>query len=525
MSKKLITTAIPYMNGVPHIGHALEIILTDVIARGYRLLGEDIFFLTGADEHGSKIMKAAETQWVEVMKMLDVNVAHFQDMNTALSISNDGYIRTTDKERHWPVVQALWMRLFENGDLYKKTYAGYYCDREERFVTEEEMDTNKCLREGGAPTRWTEDENYFFRLSKYSDVIKEKLLSGEVKITPEFRQNEMIAMIGDGLEDVSFSRTKKQLTWGIPVPNDPDHVMYVWCDALTNYISWSPVYDEIKNKCEGIVHREDFSSEQRINSNLCTTHFDYDLLFKNWNCDLHVIGKDISRFHCLTWIGMLLSAWINLPKNILVHGFVNDKDGAKMSKSVGNVIDPQSMIDEYGSDTVRLYMTSEVGVGQDLNFSDERIKSIHNDVLANNYGNLVNRVLSLWIAFRNSEIQNTKYKIHNDGFFKFITAYKSALTQLNTQWIFSVINDLLNEANWMLNLKEPWKMQGEEKGNVLLEGLSYVYYITLLLSPFIPEATKKVMEAMGIKEGVKLDDPISIDLLTTTKPEILFVKK
>lgn len=237
MQKKLITTAIPYMNGVPHIGHALEVILTDVIARGYRLLGEDVFFLTGADEHGSKIFKAAETQGVDVMKMLDVNVAHFQDMNAALSISNDGYIRTTDKERHWPVVQALWMRLFENGDLYKKTYAGYYCDREERFVTEEEMDTNKCLKEGGAPTRWTEDENYFFRLSKYSNIIKEKLLSGEVKITPEFRQNEMIAMIGGGLDDVSFSRTKKQLTWGIPVPNDPDHVMYVWCDALTNYIS------------------------------------------------------------------------------------------------------------------------------------------------------------------------------------------------------------------------------------------------------------------------------------------------
>jgi len=236
-------------------------------------------------------------------------------------------------------------------------------------VTEEELDENKCLKENGAPTRWTEDENYFFRLSKYSDEVKKKLESGEVKITPEFRQNEMIAMIGDGLEDVSFSRTKKQLTWGIPVPNDPDHVMYVWCDALTNYIS-----------------------------GISTGNIEED--FKNWNCELHVIGKDISRFHCLTWIGMLLSAEINLPKNILVHGFVNDKDGAKMSKSVGNVIDPHAMIAEYGSDTVRLYMTSEVGVGQDLNFSDERIKSIHNDVLANNYGNLVNRVLSLWIAYR-----------------------------------------------------------------------------------------------------------------------------
>jgi len=245
---------------VPHIGHALEVILTDVIVRGHRLIDDkdSVFFLTGADEHGSKILKTAETAGRDVMEMLDENVRHFQDMNTALSISNDGYIRTTDKKRHWPVVQALWMRLVAKGDIYKKTYAGYYCDREERFVTEEELDENKCLKEGGAPTRWTEDENYFFKLSKYSKEIKKKLESGVVKITPEFRQNEMIAMIGDGLEDVSFSRTKKQLTWGIPVPNDPEHVMYVWCDALANYIS-----------------------------GVSTGNIEED--FKNWNCELHVI--------------------------------------------------------------------------------------------------------------------------------------------------------------------------------------------------------------------------------------------
>jgi methionyl-tRNA synthetase len=494
--KKLITTAIPYMNGVPHIGHALEVILTDVITRGHRLIdGKDsVFFLTGADEHGSKILKTAETAGRDVMEMLDENVAHFQDMNNALSISNDGYIRTTDKKRHWPVVQALWMKLVEQGDIYKKKYAWYYCDREERFVTEEELDENKCLKEGGAPTRWTEDENYFFKLSKYSDVIKKKLESGDVKITPEFRQNEMIAMIGDGLEDVSFSRTKKQLTWGIPVPNDPDHVMYVWCDALTNYIS-----------------------------GVSTGNIEED--FKNWNCELHVIGKDIARFHCLTWIGMLLSAGINLPENILVHGFVNDKDGAKMSKSVGNVIDPHAMIAEYGSDTVRLYMTSEVGIGQDLNFSDDRIKSIHNDVLANNYGNLVNRVLSLWIAHRDKEETILALPKASDTTISIVEQYKEALKIYDTQRLFSLVRDLLDEANGMLNTTEPWKKSGEEKGKLLVEGIVYVYYATLLLSPFIPEATNKVMKAMAIKEDTKLDDPISIDLSTITKPDILFVKR
>ncbi len=513
MSKKLITTAIPYMNGVPHIGHALEIILADVIARGYRLLGEEVFFLTGADEHGSKILKTAETAGRDVMDMLDENVRHFQDMNTALSISNDGYIRTTDREKHWPVVQALWMRLVEKWDIYKKTYAGYYCDREERFVTEEELDENKCLKEGGAPTRWTEDENYFFRLSKYSDTIKEKLMSGEVKITPEFRQNEMIAMIGDGLEDVSFSRTKKQLTWGIPVPNDPDHVMYVWCDALTNYIS-----------------------------GVSTGNIEED--FKNWNCELHVIGKDIARFHCLTWIGMLLSAGINLPKNILVHGFVNDKDGAKMSKSVGNVIDPHAMIAEYGSDTVRLYMTSEVGVGQDLNFSDERIKSIHNDVLANNYGNLVNRVISLWIGFREKEApllpawENWWDEVitedSNEKILPLIVSYSKAIKNYDTQKAFAEINSLLDEVNGRLNRLEPWKKSGLEKGNILVMALVYTYYITLLLSPFVPEATKKVMKAMWIDSKVTLNTTLYLDLnaitnpetlASITKPDILFEKK
>ncbi len=492
--KKLITTAIPYMNGAPHIGHALEVILTDVIARGYRILGEDVFFLTWADEHGSKILKTAESAGRDVMEMLDENVARFQEMNTALSISNDGYIRTTDKEKHWPVVQALWMRLLEKGDIYKKTYAGWYCDREERFVTEEELDENKCLKEGRAPTRWTEDENYFFRLSKYSDTIKEKLSSWEVRVLPDFRKNEALALIGDWLEDVSFSRTKKQLTWWIPVPNDPDHVMYVWCDALTNYIS-----------------------------GVSTGNIEED--FKNWQCELHVIGKDISRFHCLTWIGMLLSAEINLPRNILVHGFVNDKDGAKMSKSVGNVIDPKVMIDEYGSDTLRLYMTSEVGIGQDLNFSDDRIKSVHNDILANNYWNLVNRVLSLWINYRDKNEWTIPEIVGWEKIHEHLENYKKALLENNTMDMFESIRTLLDEVNTMLNTTEPWKKSWDEKGQILVEGIIYVYYITLLFSPFIPDATSKVIKALGIDSDVTLYDPVSIDLATITKPEILFEKK
>jgi len=511
MTKHLITTAIPYMNGAPHVGHAFEMVLTDVIVRGRRLIWDDIFFLTGADEHGSKILKTAETQGVDVMKMLDENVARFQEMNEYLNVIPDGYLRTTDKEKHWPVVQVLWMKMVENinpetreSDIYKKQYSWYYCDREERFVTEAELDTDKNVIESWAPTRWTEDENYFFRLSRYSDTIRKKIETNEIKIIPEFRKNEMLSMIGDGLEDVSFSRTKKQLTWWIPVPNDDDHVMYVWCDALTNYISGSP-----------------------------ENHGNIDELFKNWSCDLHVIGKDIARFHCLTWIGMLLSAEINLPEEILVHGFVNDKDGAKMSKSVGNVIDPHEMVNAYCSDSFRLYITGEVGIGQDLNFSDDRMKAIHNDMLANNYGNLVNRVISLWIAYRESGCENVVFYTENKSIPTNIAKYRSAIKELDTQKVFSVIRDLLNEANSFLNLNEPWKKSWTEKWNLLLEWLRYLHHITLLLSPFIPKATGKVMKAMGINLGTTLeaipyiDSPgIEIDkLFPITKPDILFEKK
>lgn len=249
--------------------------------------------------------------------------------------------------------------------------------------------------------------------------------------------------------------------------------MYVWCDALTNYISGT-IPPEKKN----------------------LTAKEIDEVLDNWTCDLHVIGKDISRFHCLTWIGMLLSAKINLPKNILVHGFVNDKDGTKMSKSVGNVIDPQIMVDEYGSDTVRLYMTSEVGVGQDLNFSDERIKSIHNDVLANNYGNLVNRVLSLWIAYRDADGEIPEMPDLTDTGKSILEGYKVNIKNFDTKMSFSEAATLLHEANLMLNTEEPWKKSGIEKGNLLVQGVVYVYYATLLLSPFIPTATAKVMKAM-----------------------------
>jgi len=504
--KQLITTAIPYMNGAPHVGHALEMVLTDVIARWRRLLWEDIFFLTGADEHGSKIAKTAEWLGVPVMQMLDENVARFQEMNTYLNVVADGYLRTTDTKKHWKVVQTLWMKLVEKWDIYKKHYAWYYCDREERFVTEAELDADKNVIESGAPTRWAEDENYFFKLSRYSDTIREKIETDEVKIIPEFRKNEMLSMIGEGLEDVSFSRTKKQLSWWIPVPNDDDHVMYVWCDALTNYISGSP-----------------------------ENHGNIEELFKNWTCDLHVIGKDIARFHCLTWIGMLLSAEIHLPKEILVHGFVNDKDGAKMSKSVGNVIDPHEMMTKYGSDALRLYMVSEVGVGQDLNFSEDRIKYILNSVLADAYWNFVNRILSLWIAFRDKEIPTLSYsKVGwdeligmktNEEIYPGIKAYKESIKTYNIQRAFTQIESLLSEANSRLTSLEPWKKTGKEKGDILLQGLPYIYLATLLLFPFIPEATEKVMKAMGIHPDTTLDTPMNINLNTISKPDILFEKK
>ena len=326
MQHRLIATSIPYMNAGPHMGHAMEFIIADILARYNRSAGNDTFFLTGADEHGSKIYNRAKELGLDTKAMLDQNVELFDALHTALHTTPDDFIRTTDQVRHWPTAQSIWNKLAAKGDIYKKAYSGLYCEGCEVFYQEKDLDEKgECPIHHKKPVL-LEEENYFFSLSKYEKQLIEIISSDRVKITPDFRKNEILSFLSEGLNDVSFSRSVDKMPWGIPVPGDDTQVMYVWCDALTNYLS-------------GIGYTSDREK--------------FDRYYPTY---LHVIGKDISRFHAIIYMAMLLSANMELSKNILVHGFVT-AGGEKMSKSLGNGVEPEDIISVYGSDSLRYFMT------------------------------------------------------------------------------------------------------------------------------------------------------------------------
>lgn len=326
MQHRFIATSIPYLNAGPHIGFAMELTIADILARYNRARGNDVFFLTGADEHGSKIYNKAHELGKEPLAMLDEHVALYRELGNSLSSTADDFIRTTDQVRHWPTAQSIWRKLEAKGDIYKKKYSGLYCEGCEVFIPEKDLDS-----EGNCPTHHKkptllEEENYFFALSKYEKELIKRITDDTIKITPEFRKNEILSFLGEGLNDVSFSRSADKMPWGIPVPGDETQVMYVWCDALTNYLS-------------GIGYS-----------------FDQNKFTKYYPTYLHVIGKDISRFHAIIYMAMLMSADMETSRNILVHGFVTS-GGEKMSKSIGNVVVPEDIMKVYGSDALRYFIT------------------------------------------------------------------------------------------------------------------------------------------------------------------------
>ena len=367
--KFYITTPIFYANAELHLGHTYTLVLSDVLARYHRSIGDATFFLTGSDEHGDKIVRAAQKEGVGPQAFVNKNVESSKKLMEKLEISHDFFIRTSDKEAHWPGAQKLWRELEAAGDIYKGTYQGLYCVGCEAFITEKELVDGKCPQHDTAPEQ-IKEENYFFRLSKYADEMKRLLESGELKITPRTRTNEMLALFGgegheNTLSDISISRPEGAIPWGIPVPNDHTQLMYVWCDALSNYISALG------------YGRED------------------DILFKTfWPAEVQVLGKDILRFHALLWPALLLSAKLPPPKELLVHGFVNS-GGKKMSKSLGTVRDPHEFLDEYGVDALRYYLTREVSPTEDWDLTREKFKEVYNANLANGLGNLVSRTLKM----------------------------------------------------------------------------------------------------------------------------------
>ncbi len=473
-----ITTSIAYTNAPSHIGYALELIQADVLARYQRQkLGADhVWFLTGTDEHGTKIARAAEAAGKSPHGFVDDISAKYQELTKVLNISNDDFIRTTDQDRHWPAAWKIWDALVEKGDLYKKSYEGLYCVGHEAFIKKSDLVDDICPLHKTKP-EVVKEENWFFRLTKYKKTVEERIRNKELRIIPESRENEILNLFDDA-EDISFSRPIESLKWGIPVPNDPGQVMYVWADALTNYVS-----------------ALGWASGQ-------------ELYKKFWPADVHLIGKDILRFHAMYWPAMLLSAELPLPKSILVHGFIT-VDGQKMSKSIGNVIDPLDMVESLHSkvgslavDAIRYFLLREIPSGSDGDFSWTKFKDRYNGELANGLGNLIQRVATLVESNLMGELTfgNKELGIKNKG----DTEYEKAIEDFRLHDAVGEVWKLVGEANKYIDEQKPWaqiKDQPEEFLKTMTTLVAMIHHIAYLLVPFMPDTAKKIAEIFGDNLG------------------------
>lgn len=473
MGKFYLTTAIDYTNGSPHIGHALEKVQADVLARFRRQKGDSVFFLTGTDEHGVKNVKAAEKSGQIVKDFVNENSAKFYGLKSLLNISFDDFIRTSDKKRHWPAAQKLWLKLFEAGDLYRKKYCGLYCVGHEAFITEKDLVNGKCVEHQTAP-EVIEEENWFFRLSKYSQKIGRIIKSGELKIIPETRKNEILALIEEGLEDVSFSRPSKDLSWGIPVPNDPDSTMYVWCDALVNYISAIGYADATPNPQPP------------------TPNFS-----KWWPADVHLIGKDILRFHAAIWPAMLLSAGLDLPKALFVHGHIT-VDGRKMSKTIGNIISPIELVEKYGNDALRYFLLREIPSIEDGDFSWRKFEDRYNGDLANGLGNFSARVIALadkYLKEKGDEVVNVTVSRAVE---KAKTSVDQKLGEFKLHEALAAVWELIGFGDRYINEHEPWHT-GDKR--IIFNAVFLLSELADILQPFLPEAAEKIKVSVQLKDG------------------------
>jgi methionyl-tRNA synthetase len=473
MGKFYVSTAIAYVNAPPHIGFALEVIQADVLARYHRLKGDDTFYLTGVDEHGVKLYEAAQAAGMTPQAFVDQNAAKFQALKEILNLSNDDFIRTTS-ERHKKGARKIWMAMFEKGDLYKGSYKGNYCVGCEAFIADKDLDENGFCPNHKKKPEVLEEENYFFKLSKYSDQIKHAIETGEMKVVPDSRKHEILNLIGEnGLTDVSFSRPKKVLPWGIDVPNDDSQVMYVWCDALTNYISALGYGNEDETDFE-----------------------------KFWPCDAHIIGKDILRFHAGVWIGMLLSAGIKLPKSVCVHGFITS-EGQKMSKSLGNVVDPLIYVDKYGADSLRYFLMREIPTFDDGDFSHKRFVEVYNSELANGLGNLVNRVVMMTERYLGGRVSvATNGEGVHDRIIGLLKRYDVAMENFDLKTACETIYEVVDFGNKYIDDKKPWVMAKEESKelpDVLYNLLELLRFIAMMLLPYVPKTADKILEQLGMK--------------------------
>jgi len=460
-NKFYITTSIAYTNALPHIGFVLELVQADVLARHQKILGKNVFFLTGTDEHGLKIERKAEEQGKAPIVFVDEISERYRALTKVLNISNNDFIRTTDRKRHWPTVEKFWNKLVKKGDIYKKKYKGLYCVGCEAFVKEKDLINGKCPNHDNKPES-VEEENYFFKLSKYASLVKKEIEKDKIKIIPESRKNEILSFINQGIEDISVSRSKESSKWGIPVPDDPDQIIYVWFEALLNYL---------------FPHRY-------------------------WPADVHCLGKDIFRFHALMWPAMLLAVGLERPKNIFVHGFIT-ADGKKMSKSLGNVIGPFELVGKYGVDAVRYFLLREIPSTEDGDFTYDKFEQRYNSDLASGIGNLVARVVKIAQSLKLSVPDKLSDKSFQKAIDKSKKEYKKALDEFKFNEALAVIWELISFCDKYIEKERPWE-QSDNQNTILNNLLFAIKEIASLLKPFLPETSEKILEHLKSEKSIPL---------------------
>ena len=497
MSKNFyITTPIYYPSGKPHMGHAYSSIIADIFARFKRLEGYNVLFLTGTDEHGQKIQKEADKNKKDPKKFCDEISETFRSLSKILNLSNNDFIRTTEP-RHFKSVNEIWNRLVKSGDIYLDKYSGWYSVSDEAYYDKDEIEEKngkRLSKVSGSPVEWVEEESYFFKLSAFQSKLLEHYKKNVDFILPQSRKNEVIKFVEKGLKDLSISRTS--FSWGIPVPDNTKHVIYVWLDALTNYLS--------------ALNFPNIEDEK----------------YKSfWPADVHIIGKDILRFHAIYWPAFLFAADLPLPKKVFGHGWILSDD-KKMSKSLGNILDPIEVIKDYGIDQLRYYLIKEVSLGNDGSISMKNLKNCINNDLANNYGNLCQRVFS----FINKNCANKipKKKVSKESDIKLIKSLQDYIPKLidyiNKQNLNEYVKSVVNfsfEANKYFNDSEPWalKKKDPERMNTILNTIvEQIKNISILLNPIIPISTQKVLNSIHISEkeisitNILKDNTLNCDL-------------
>ena len=490
--KFYITASLPYTNAPSHIGHLLEFIQTDVLARYNRLLGKDVFFLTGTDEHGRKNVKAAEKEGKSPQDFVNAISESVRNLISKSGISIDAFVRTTDKNLHWPAVWKIWGKLEDNGDLYKAKYEGLYCVGHEAFIKKSELKNGLCPDHQIEPEKITE-ENYFFKLSKYKNKLEKLIQDDKIKILPVHRKNETLQLIKDS-EDISFSRPKESINWGVPVSHDPEHIIYIWIEALISYLSGLGYANET------------------------------EIFKKFWPPDIQVVGKDIMRFHTIVFPAMLLAAGLETPKSIYIHGFIT-VDGQKMSKTIGNVVDPFDLIKKYGADPVRYYLLREIPSYEDGDYSEKKFEARYNADLANNLGNLVSRVAVLIEKLFNGSFAYSRKYVLKEVDDKVINTWKKYIESLDNFKLHLALENvfsLADFANLFVDEHKPWALgdNPEHLNEVMMNLIVILLNVAWLLKPFLPETSNRIFEVLGAdKDGKSWEEkPFQV------RPKILFPK-